>query len=97
MAACRVRSEDSPISTSSASATMVGAPPMAAGADRETPVSAKAVRGNTDTEVGPEITRSRPVRAFTCCTSWSRTKSNGVMTTRKVAAATPAHTTSSAT
>ena len=61
-----------------------GAPPMPGGSDNVTSARCTDTCGKRAIDVGPAITKSRPVCALTCCTIWSRTKSTGAAISKKV-------------
>ena len=65
---------------------------MPGGADNVTSLIEIATLGKNDSEVGPAITRSRPVCALTRATSWSRTKLAGdhIVKATKIAPMSPA-------
>ena len=76
-----------PTSASSVCTFSVGSPPMPGGGESETLAKVTASLGNRPSDVGPDTTRSRPVRDLTSWTSRSRTRSTGAARTMNVATA----------
>ena len=87
MPTCCDSSDHSDTSASSVCTFSVGSPPMPGGGESETLAKVMASLGNRPSDVGPDTTRSRPVRDLTSCTSRSRTRSTGAARTMNVTAA----------
>ena len=80
-------SDRKPTSASSVCAFRIGSPRMPGGAESDTWAKETASRGNKFSDVGPDTTKSRPVRALMSWTSRSRTPSMGAATKMNVAIA----------